>query len=127
ERVGAVAERLGLRFDCTVFMVAGTNGKGSTCAMLDSILRAAGYRVGLYTSPHLVHFNERARIDGVAVDDARIVAALEEVDAAREDVSLTYFEFTTLALARILSQAGLDAVILEVGLGGRLDAVNLFD
>ncbi|MFA7505460.1 MAG: bifunctional tetrahydrofolate synthase/dihydrofolate synthase [Burkholderiaceae bacterium] len=127
ERVGAVAARMGLRFDCPVFVVAGTNGKGSTCAMLESILRAAGYRVGLYTSPHLVHFNERARIDGVALDDARIVAALEEVDAARGEVSLTYFEFTTLALTRILSQAGLDAVILEVGLGGRLDAVNLFD
>ncbi|MCO5121152.1 MAG: bifunctional tetrahydrofolate synthase/dihydrofolate synthase [Burkholderiaceae bacterium] len=127
ERAGAVAARLGLRFDCKVFVVAGTNGKGSTCAMLEAILLAAGYRVGLYTSPHLVHFNERVRIDGVALEDARIVAALEEVDAARGDVSLTYFEFTTLALARILSQAGLDAVILEVGLGGRLDAVNLFD
>src|SRR5690606_12499246 len=113
--------------DCPVFMVAGTNGKGSTCAMLESILRAAGYRVGLYTSPHLVHFNERARIDGVAVEDARIVAALEEVEAARGDISLTYFEFTTLALALVLARAGLDAVILEVGLGGRLDAVNLFD
>lgn len=127
ERVAAVATRLDLRFDCPVFVVAGTNGKGSTCAMLESILLAAGYRVGLYSSPHLVHFNERARIDGVALEDAPIVAALEAVDAARGDVSLTYFEFTTLAAARILSRAGLDAVILEVGLGGRLDAVNLFD
>ncbi len=127
ERVGAVASRMGLRFDCTVIVVAGTNGKGSTCAMLESILLAAGYRVGLYSSPHLVHFNERVRIGGVALEDAPIVAAFEEVEAARGDVSLTYFEFTTLALCRLLSRAGLDAVVLEVGLGGRLDAVNLFD
>jgi len=127
DRVGEVASRMGLRFDCKVFVVAGTNGKGSTCAMLEAILLAAGFRVGLYTSPHLVQFYDRVRIDGVAVEDGPILAAFEEVEAARGEVSLTYFEFTTLALCRILSRARLDAVVLEVGLGGRLDAVNLFD
>jgi dihydrofolate synthase/folylpolyglutamate synthase len=127
DRVGRVAGRLGVRLDCVVYTIAGTNGKGSSCALLESILRAAGYRVGCYTSPHLVHFNERARIDGAPVDDATLVAAFERVDAARADVSLTYFEFTTLAIAQVFAQAGLDAAILEVGLGGRLDAVNLFD
>lgn len=127
ERAGVVASRLGLHFDCPVITVAGTNGKGSSCAMLEAILHAADYRVGLYTSPHLVHFNERVRVGGAPVDDATIVRALEAVEVERGDVSLTYFEFTTLAIARILAQAQLDVVILEVGLGGRLDAVNLFD
>ena len=127
ERVARVRDTLGLRFDCPVITVGGTNGKGSTCAMLEAILLQAGYRVGLYTSPHLVHFNERARVNGGIVDDAALVEQFEAVEAARGDVSLTYFEFTTLAILRLFAQAGLDAVILEVGLGGRLDAVNVID
>ncbi|MFN3564376.1 MAG: bifunctional tetrahydrofolate synthase/dihydrofolate synthase [Burkholderiaceae bacterium] len=127
DRVRAVAERLDLRFDCPVFVVGGTNGKGSTCAMLDSILRAAGYRVGLYTSPHLLRFNERVKIDGVEVGDASLIEQFEAVEAARGDTSLTYFEFTTLAALRLFAKARLDALVLEVGLGGRLDAVNIVD
>jgi len=127
ERVARVRDALGLRFDCPVITVGGTNGKGSTCAMLESILLQAGYRVGLYTSPHLVHFNERARMNGEIVDDATLVEQFQAVEAARGDVSLTYFEFTTLAILRLFAQAGLDAAILEVGLGGRLDAVNVID
>jgi len=127
DRVRAVASRLGLGFDCPVLMVGGTNGKGSTCAMLDSILRAAGYRVGLYTSPHLLRFNERAVIDGAAASDAALIEQLAAVESARGDVSLTYFEFTTLAILRLLMQARPDAVVLEIGLGGRFDAVNLID
>ena len=127
ERVARVRDALGLRFDCPVITVGGTNGKGSTCAMLEAILLQAGYRAGLYTSPHLVHFNERARINGEIVDDAALVEQFEAVEAARGDVSLTYFEFTTLAILRLFAQAGLDTVILEVGLGGRLDAVNVID
>ena len=127
DRVRAVAERLGVGFDCPVFMVAGTNGKGSTCAMLESMLRAAGYRVGLYTSPHLLRFNERACIDGVAADDERLIGQFESVESARGDRSLTYFEFTTLAILRLFQNERLDAAVLEVGLGGRLDAVNIID
>lgn len=127
ERVKAVKDRLGITFDCPVIIVGGTNGKGSTCAMLESMLRQAGYRVGLYTSPHLLRFNERARIDGDMASDAALVEQFAAVEAARGDVSLTYFEFTTLAILRLFAQAGLDAVILEVGLGGRLDAVNAID
>ncbi len=127
DRVRAVAQRLELRFDCPVFVVGGTNGKGSTCAMLDSVLRAAGYRVGLYTSPHLLRFNERAKIGGVEASDADLIEQFEAVEAARGDTSLTYFEFTTLAALRLFAQARLDALVLEVGLGGRLDAVNIVD
>ncbi|HCY62027.1 MAG TPA: bifunctional tetrahydrofolate synthase/dihydrofolate synthase [Oxalobacteraceae bacterium] len=127
ERVAAVKTRLGIAFDCPVIIVGGTNGKGSTCAMLESMLRQAGYKAGLYTSPHLLHFNERARIDGDMVTDAALVEQFVAVEAARGDISLTYFEFTTLAILRLFAQAGLDAVILEVGLGGRLDAVNVID
>lgn len=127
ERVCQVRERLGIAFDCPVITVGGTNGKGSTCAMLESILLQAGYRVGLYTSPHLIDFNERARIDGEAVPDAALVEQFAAVEAQRGDVSLTYFEFTTLAILRLFAQSKLDAVILEVGLGGRLDAVNAID
>jgi dihydrofolate synthase/folylpolyglutamate synthase len=127
DRVREVAQRLDLRFDCPVFVVGGTNGKGSTCAMLDSVLRAAGYRVGLYTSPHLLRFNERVKIGGVEADDATLVEHFAAVDAARGAASLTYFEFTTLAALRLFARARLDAVVLEVGLGGRLDAVNIVD
>jgi dihydrofolate synthase/folylpolyglutamate synthase len=127
DRVRAVAARLDIRFGCPVFMVGGTNGKGSTCAMLDSMLRAGGYRVGLYTSPHLLRFNERVKVDGVEAADAALLEHLQAVETARGDTSLTYFEFTTLAVLRLLAQARLDAVVLEIGLGGRLDAVNIVD
>jgi dihydrofolate synthase/folylpolyglutamate synthase len=130
ERVRVVAQRLGLRFACPVITVAGTNGKGSTCAMLEAILLQAGYRTGVYTSPHLVHFEERLRLSGDAVDQAALVAAFARVEAARsleDEVSLTYFEFSTLAMMDVMQGAALDVVILEVGLGGRLDAVNIID
>jgi dihydrofolate synthase/folylpolyglutamate synthase len=127
ERVTQVKDALGIHFDCPVVIVGGTNGKGSTCAMLESILLQAGYRVGLYTSPHLIHFNERARIDGEPVADGAFIANFAEVEARRSGVSLTYFEFTTLAILKMFADAKLDAVILEVGLGGRLDAVNVID
>jgi dihydrofolate synthase/folylpolyglutamate synthase len=127
DRVRAVAARLKLKFDCPVFIVGGTNGKGSTCAMLDSILRAAGYRTGLYTSPHLVRFNERAQVDGTIASDADLLPHFAAVEQARQGESLTYFEFTTLAILRLFTQAKLDAAVLEIGLGGRLDAVNIID
>jgi dihydrofolate synthase/folylpolyglutamate synthase len=127
DRVRAVARALELDPGCVVVTVAGTNGKGSTCAMLEAILRAEGYRVGLYTSPHLSRFNERARIDGQELDDEAFVRQFEAVEASRGNVSLTYFEFTTLAVLRAFQQASLDVAILEVGLGGRLDAVNVID
>lgn len=127
DRVQRVRECMGLTFDCPVFTVAGTNGKGSTCAMLDSILREAGYRVGVYTSPHLVRFEERCRIDGAPVDGQTLLEDFAAVETARGAVPLTYFEFTTLAILRRLAREALDAVVLEVGLGGRLDAVNIID
>lgn len=110
-----------------VLTVAGTNGKGSSVAFADAMLRAGGYRCGCYTSPHLQHYSERIRIDGAAVDDAALCAAFERVDRARQDVPLTYFEFGTLAALLMFAEARLDAVVLEVGLGGRLDAVNVID
>jgi dihydrofolate synthase / folylpolyglutamate synthase len=127
DRVGAVAKRLALRVPGVSIVVGGTNGKGSTCAMLESILLAAGYRVGCYTSPHLLHFNERARIDGVAASDEQLLPMFELVEAARADVTLTYFEFTTLAILKLFEREALDVLVLEVGLGGRLDAVNIVD
>ncbi|MBX6318351.1 bifunctional tetrahydrofolate synthase/dihydrofolate synthase [Pigmentiphaga sp.] len=127
ERVRAVADRLGQKLDAVTIVVGGTNGKGSTCAMLEAMLLAAGYRVGLYTSPHLLDFNERARINGEPASDAALAEQFAAVDEARGEVSLTYFELTTLAILRLFAGAGLDAVILEVGLGGRLDAVNVVD
>lgn len=110
-----------------VITVAGTNGKGSSAAMLAAILRAAGYRTGLYSSPHLLRYNERIRIDAEPVTDAMICRAFERVDAARGEVTLTYFEFGTLAALDIFMGAGLDVAVLEVGMGGRLDAVNIVD
>jgi dihydrofolate synthase/folylpolyglutamate synthase len=131
ERVRAVAERMDLRFACPVITVAGTNGKGSTCAMLESILGEAGYRTGVYTSPHLVHFEERLRLQRQSVDATELVASFERVERARAEngaeISLTYFEFTTLAILDCMTRAQLDVAILEVGLGGRLDAVNVID
>jgi len=107
--------------------VAGTNGKGSTCAMLESILLAAGYRVACYTSPHLVDFNERARINGQPARDEQLIEQLQAVDAARQDTPLTWFEFTTLAILRLFQSEAPDVSVLEIGLGGRLDAVNIID
>jgi dihydrofolate synthase/folylpolyglutamate synthase len=127
DRVLRVKQRLGLAFDVPVVTVAGTNGKGSTCAMLESIALQAGYRVGLYSKPHLVRFEERCRVNGDSVDADALLPHFEAVERARGDEALTYFEFTTLAIARLLSQAPLDLAILEVGLGGRLDAVNAID
>ena len=128
ERVREVATRLGLGKPAKrVITVAGTNGKGSTVAFVEAIARAAGHRVGAYTSPHLLAYNERVRIDGVPVGDAALVAAFEAVEAVRGDTPLTYFEFGTLAALWLFSRQPLDLVILEVGLGGRLDAVNLVD
>jgi dihydrofolate synthase/folylpolyglutamate synthase len=127
DRVRPVAERLELDLKAPTIIVGGTNGKGSTCAMLESILRAAGYRTGLYTSPHLLDFNERARIDGSSASDEQLVEQFEAVEAVRGTTSLTYFEFTTLAVLRLFAASRLDAMVLEIGLGGRLDAVNLVD
>jgi dihydrofolate synthase/folylpolyglutamate synthase len=127
ERVRSVKERMALQFDCPVIMVAGTNGKGSTCAMLESILLRAGYKVGLYIKPHFLDFNERARVGGELASDAALIASFEAVEAVRGTTDLTYFEFTTLAIMHLLAGAKLDVAILEVGLGGRLDAVNVID
>ena len=127
ERTVEVARRLGIHFTVPLITVAGTNGKGSTCAMIESIARHAGYRVGLYQKPELVHFTERCRVGGAAVTDEDLLPHFAAVEAARADITLTFFEFTTLAIARLLSMAELDLVILEVGLGGRYDSVNAFD
>ena len=118
ERTRAVAQRLGLRFEVPVVMVAGTNGKGSTCAMLEAIALRAGYRVGLYSKPHLVHFEERCRLNGQMVSEGDLLPHFEAVEAARGETTLTWFEFTTLVILRLLSQTPLDLVVLEVGLGG---------
>jgi dihydrofolate synthase / folylpolyglutamate synthase len=128
ERVRAVAQRMGLLVPAhAVITVAGTNGKGSSVALLETILVRAGHRVGAYTSPHLWLYNERIRIDREAVADQAIVEAFDRIDAARGEVSLSYFEFGTLAALDIFARAGLDVAVLEVGLGGRLDAVNILD
>ena len=127
ERTVEVRRRLGIEFDVPLITVAGTNGKGSTCAMLEAIALAAGYRVGLYQKPELVHFTERCRVGGQAVTPELLAEHMAAVEAARGEITLTKFEFTTLAIARLLSKAALDLLILEVGLGGRFDAVNAFD
>lgn len=130
DRAQRVHDVLGLGFKCPTIVVAGTNGKGSTCAMLESILSCAGYRVGVFTSPHLIYFEERCRINGQVVTEADFVPHFAAVQAAREqagNISLSYFEFTTLAILHFMSQQKLDAAVLEVGLGGRLDAVNIID
>jgi len=127
ERVRAVAGRMDLRIGAPVFTVAGTNGKGSTCAMLEAILLRAGFRTGVYTSPHLLRFEERCRIAGQPAAADELIAGFECVERARGQTSLTYFEFTTLAILHTLARSRLDALVLEVGLGGRLDAVNAVD
>lgn len=128
ERVRVVAGRMGLMQPafCTI-SIAGTNGKGSTLAMLEAILDAAGYRVGAYTSPHMVSYNERVRIGMQPASDARLCDAFERVEHARGDTPLTYFEFGTMAALQLFREEGLDVAVLEVGLGGRLDAVNVLD
>ena len=128
ERVRDVAARMGLgRPAKRVITVAGTNGKGSTVAFVEAIARAAGWRVGAYTSPHLLRYNERVRIAGEEADDAALVAGFEAVEQARGDTPLTYFEYGTLAALWLFARARLDLAVLEVGLGGRLDAVNIVD
>jgi len=126
-RMLAMRERLGLAIDSPLIVVGGTNGKGSTCAMLEAIALQAGYRVGLHTSPHLVHFEERCRIGGVPVDADALLPHFEAIERARGGIALTFFEFTLLAIIRLLVAEALDLVVLEVGLGGRFDAVNAFD
>ncbi|EFU5019312.1 bifunctional tetrahydrofolate synthase/dihydrofolate synthase [Salmonella enterica] len=128
ERVSQVAERLGILKPAPfVFTVAGTNGKGTTCQTLESVLIAAGYRVGVYSSPHLVRYTERVRVQGAELAESAHTASFAEIEAARGDISLTYFEYGTLSALWLFKQANLDVVILEVGLGGRLDATNIVD
>ena len=126
ERVEALKLRLAQEESCPVILVGGTNGKGSSCAMLEGILLAAGYRVGLYASPHLLDYNERVRINGRPVGDEALCAAFGRVEQARGNTALTYFEFGTLAAWEVFASATLDVIILEVGLGGRLDATNVY-
>lgn len=130
-RVKVVADRMGLGFKCPVITVAGTNGKGSTCAMLESILRQAGYRTGVFTSPHLVYFEERLRLLGHSVDAANLIAGFAAVESARnqngEVISLSYFEFSMLAIFEVMMRSALDVVVLEVGVGGRLDSTNIIE
>jgi len=127
DRVHQVFTDMGVKLGCPVVTVAGTNGKGSTCAMLESILRAGGYRTGLYTSPHLVRYNERVRVAGVELEDPQLCEGFEAVEAARSGTPLTYFEYGTLAALWLFQQHDIEAAVLEVGLGGRLDAVNVVD
>ncbi len=127
DRVAAVSARLDIALTCPVITVGGTNGKGSTCALLESMLRAGGYRVGTYTSPHLLRYNERVRIDGADTGEPALLEAFAAVESARQATALTYFEFGTLAALWMFARSGLDVAVLEVGLGGRLDAVNIVD
>jgi dihydrofolate synthase / folylpolyglutamate synthase len=127
ERVAQVKQRLNLQPDFPIIVVGGTNGKGSVCAMLESMLYAAGYRAGCYTSPHLLHYNERVRIAKQQVSDAELCESFEKIEQVRGETLLTYFEFGTLAAMQLFSEKKVEVAILEVGLGGRLDAVNAFD
>ena len=127
DRVREVAGRMRLNLKCPVITVAGTNGKGSTCAYLERILSSAGYKVGMYTSPHLIRYNERVRVAGREAEDALLAASFDAVEAARGDTPLTYFEYGTLGALWLFAQQQIEAAVLEVGLGGRLDAVNVID
>ena len=127
ERVIRVRDVMGLTPDFPVLLVGGTNGKGSVCTMLSAVLSAAGYKVGTYTSPHLLHYNERVAINLVPASDSAIVDSFRAIETARGETSLTYFEFGTLAAMQQFIAAGVDVAVLEVGLGGRLDAVNAFE
>ncbi len=126
-RAMAVRDAMQLQPACPVLTVAGTNGKGSVCAMLSQILKTAGYKVGTYTSPHLLHYNERIVVNGIPVADADIVESFRVIEAARGEISLSYFEFATLAAMHQFVLQGVDVAVMEVGLGGRLDAVNIFE
>lgn len=128
DRVACVADQLNVRhFDCPVIVVGGTNGKGSTVTCLEQIYLAAGFKTGLYTSPHLLRFNERIKINHQEISDTALIHAFERIEHARENISLSFFEFTTLAALYLFQQATLDVLILEIGLGGRLDAVNIVE
>ena len=127
DRVREVYRRMDLAPPPVTITVGGTNGKGSCVALLDAMLRQAGYHVGSYTSPHLARYNERVCLDGRAVSDETLMTAFQRVEAARQGTLLTYFEFGTLAALAVFSEASPDVVVLEVGLGGRLDAVNILD
>ncbi len=127
ERVAAVNQKLNLQPYFPIIIVGGTNGKGSVCAILESILHAAGYRVGCYTSPHLLDYNERVRVSKQPANDAELCAAFKKIENVRGEIPLTYFEFGTLAAMQMFIDQKVDVAILEVGLGGRLDAVNIFD
>ena len=127
ERVREVLGRLDLELPEHVLLIAGTNGKGSSVAMADALLRGAGYRVGAYTSPHVIDYNERISVGGRHASDDDIIVALETIEAVRNDVPLTYFEYGTLAAFVVFARAALDVWILEVGMGGRLDATNVID
>lgn len=127
ERIGQVKETMGLVPECPVVVVAGTNGKGSVCAFLSQIYKEAGFKVGTLTSPHILSYNERIAVNTRPVSDEEITASFERIEAARGNISLTYFEFNTLAAVDIFIRNAVDVMILEVGLGGRLDAVNVFD
>jgi dihydrofolate synthase / folylpolyglutamate synthase len=132
DRLQIIFSRLAIQLSAPVFTVAGTNGKGSTCAMLESILMHAGFRTGLYSSPHLVRFNERLRLNGKDVSDEKLLPSFERVEKARHfegqaSISLSFFEFTTLVMLDVMASEQLDAIILEVGMGGRLDAINIVD
>ena len=134
DRIRRVKDALGQQQHCPVIIVGGTNGKGSTCAYLENILKKGGYKVGCYTSPHLLAYNERVRVDGRPIDDAALCAAFARVEAARLTAgadggaeTLTYFEFGTLAAWEVFAAAGIEVAVLEIGLGGRLDAVNAYE
>lgn len=127
ERVAHVRDTMGLRLECPLIIVGGTNGKGSVCALLEGVLSAAGYKTGLYTSPHLLRYNERVRIARREAGDAALIGAFARIEAARGETLLTYFEFGTLAAIDLFMRESVDVAILEVGLGGRLDAVNAFE
>ena len=127
-RVTQVANDLACHhFDCPVLTIAGTNGKGSTAKVIETIALKAGLKVGLYSSPHLLSFNERVRINGADIDDASLCQAFQCVESARKETTLTYYEFSTLAALLLFQQATLDVLVLEVGMGGRLDAVNIVE
>jgi len=126
-RIRKVAQVLDIQTPFVTITVGGTNGKGSTCAMLESMLLAAGYKVGVYASPHLVRYNERIRLNGEQAADTDIISQFRKIDAARGDITLSYFEFSTLAALLLFQERAVDVAVLEVGLGGRLDAVNMVD
>jgi len=126
-RITEVSKRLNLTLPCVRITVGGTNGKGSTCALLEAIYLAAGYKVGTYSSPHLVRYNERIRLNGAEAEDADIIEQFVRIEQARGEITLSYFEFATLAALLLFEERRVDVAVLEVGLGGRLDAVNMID